>query len=210
MKLKIDNPFFRAMSVLADVILLSVLWLVCSLPVVTAGAATLALYAVACKIAAGQSYGVFRDFFRALRRDFRQATAVWLPMLAAGAALAFDLLLARRLGAPWGGLLLALCVAGGLVWIAAMGWGFALLARFAYARGRDAMKNGVVLAACHPLATLAIVAIALLPGALALFFPDVFFYLLPVLALCGPGGGALGLAFAVRPAFARMEEERGG
>lgn len=209
MKLNINNPFFRAMSLLADVAVLSVLWIVCSLPVVTAGAATLALYAVACKIAAGQEYRAVHDFFRALRRDFRQATAVWLPMLAAGAALVFDLFLAGRLPAPWGGLLTMLCVAGGLVWIAAAGWGFALLARFAYARGRDAMKNGLVLAVCHPLATLAIAVLALFPAALGLLLPDVFFYLLPVFVLCGPGGCALGLAFAVRPAFARMKEERG-
>lgn len=91
MKLNINNPFFRAMSLLADVVVLSVLWIVCSLPVVTAGAATLALF----------------------------------------------------------------------------------------------------------------------PAALGLLLPDVFFYLLPVFVLCGPGGCALGLALAVRLAFARMEEERG-
>ena len=40
-----NNPLFRAMG---DLVVFSVLWLLCCLPVVTAGASTLALYAVAC------------------------------------------------------------------------------------------------------------------------------------------------------------------
>jgi len=35
---------------------------------------------------------------------------------------------------------------GLLVWAAAFSWGFALLARFTYARGRDALANGLALA----------------------------------------------------------------
>ena len=39
-----NNPLFRAMARLGDLVVFSVLWLL----VVTAGASTLALYAVAC------------------------------------------------------------------------------------------------------------------------------------------------------------------
>ncbi len=208
-RLDIDNPFFRAMSVLADVIFLSVLWIVCCVPVVTAGAGTLALYAVAGKIAAGQSYRVLHDFLHAFRRDFRQATAVWLPMLLLALVLGFDVFLAGRLAPPWGGLLLMVTVAGWLLWVAALNWGMALLARFAYARGRDTVKNGLAMTVRHPLATLAVTALILCPAALLLFLPDVFLYLLPLFVLGWPGGCALVLARAARPTFAKMEEERG-
>ena len=43
-KLKIDNPFFRFMGKLGDLVILSVLWLLCCLPVVTIGASTTALF----------------------------------------------------------------------------------------------------------------------------------------------------------------------
>ena len=43
-----NNPLFRAMAQPGDLVVFSVLWLLCCLPVVTAGASTLALYAVAC------------------------------------------------------------------------------------------------------------------------------------------------------------------
>ena len=84
-KLNIDNWFFRTMALIGDWVMLSVLWVIGCLPVVTAGAATLSVFAVAHKMAAGQDYAVCRDFCKAFRRDFRQATVLWLPMLALAA-----------------------------------------------------------------------------------------------------------------------------
>ena len=84
-KLNIDNWFFRTMALIGDWVMLSVLWVIGCLPVVTAGAATLSVFAVAHKMAAGQDYAVCRDFCKAFRRDFRQATVLWLPARPAGA-----------------------------------------------------------------------------------------------------------------------------
>ena len=41
-ELENNNPLFRAMARLGDLVVFSVLWLLCCLPVVTAGASTLA------------------------------------------------------------------------------------------------------------------------------------------------------------------------
>lgn len=40
----IEGPLWRALNLIADVIILHFLWLVCSLPLVTIGASTTALY----------------------------------------------------------------------------------------------------------------------------------------------------------------------
>ena len=74
----LDNPFYRLMGTIGDLVVLNVLWLVCCLPVVTAGAATAGLFSVAHKMAAGEEYRAAAGFFKAFRRDWRQATAVWL------------------------------------------------------------------------------------------------------------------------------------
>ena len=42
-----ESPFFAAMGTLGDVVFLSVLWLIFSLPLVTVGASTTAAFAVA-------------------------------------------------------------------------------------------------------------------------------------------------------------------
>ena len=69
-------------------------------------------------------------------------------MLALLALLVLVVSVGAQFPVPWGGLL-TLCGAalvGLLVWAAAFSWGFALLARFTYARGRDALANGLALA----------------------------------------------------------------
>lgn len=67
-------------------------------------------------------------------------------MLALLALLVLDVSVGAQFPVPWGGLLCCAALVGLLVWAAAFSWGFALLARFTYARGRDALANGLALA----------------------------------------------------------------
>ena len=76
-----DNSFFNGVRKIVDLIWLSVLWAVCSLPIVTAGAATSALYyAVVKNIRRDRSYPT-REFFRGMKENFWKATGVWLVVL---------------------------------------------------------------------------------------------------------------------------------
>jgi len=85
-KANIDSPFYRTMGRIGDLVLANVLWLVCCLPILTAGASTLGLFTVVNKMAAKEDYTVRTDFFKAFKRDFKQSTALWLGVLLAGAA----------------------------------------------------------------------------------------------------------------------------
>lgn len=87
----LDNPVWRFMGKVFDMMVLTVLWFVTSLPVFTIGASTTALYYVSLKLAADREGYVAKDFFRAFRQNFKQATLVWLVMLALGVFLAGDL-----------------------------------------------------------------------------------------------------------------------
>ena len=46
-----DNPVWRFIGKLGDLILLNILWIVCSIPVFTIGASTTAVYYVTLKLA---------------------------------------------------------------------------------------------------------------------------------------------------------------
>ena len=59
---------------------LNLLWFVCSLPIITVGASTTALYAVTLKIARNEEGNITTQFFWAFVRDFRQATTLWLEI----------------------------------------------------------------------------------------------------------------------------------
>ena len=85
-----DSPISQILLKLAWSCYLNFLWLICSLPVFTIGAATTALYSVTLKIAAEKESGLTSQFFRSFRENFRQATFLWLILLAVGGFLAGD------------------------------------------------------------------------------------------------------------------------
>lgn len=84
------STFSQAALRAASSCYLNVLWLICSLPVVTVGAATTALYSVTLKLAEGDDGHLTQRFFRAFRENYRQATVLWLIVLAGGVFLALD------------------------------------------------------------------------------------------------------------------------
>lgn len=70
---------------------LNLLWTICSLPVFTIGAATTALYDVAMRIAEDREGDLTQQFFAAFKSNFRQATVLWLILLAVGLFLGGDI-----------------------------------------------------------------------------------------------------------------------
>ena len=85
-----DNPVWRFIGKLGDLILLNILWIICSIPVFTIGASTTAVYYVTLKLARDEDDSTIRSFFRSFKNNFKQATAIWLILLAAGLVLSVD------------------------------------------------------------------------------------------------------------------------
>lgn len=81
---RIDGPFFRFMGAVADCFLLSVLWLLFSLPVFTVGASTSALYYSVIKVIREQDGSVFRTFWEAFRQNFKQGALAILIFVIGG------------------------------------------------------------------------------------------------------------------------------
>ena len=79
-----DKPLFAVLTKLTYSAYLNILWLVCSLPIVTIGASTTALFYVTLKMAEDRDDGLTRMFFKAFRENFKPATKLWLILLARG------------------------------------------------------------------------------------------------------------------------------
>lgn len=72
----IDGPFYKWGTEVADVMILSLLWLVCSLPIFTIGASTTALFYVFGKKVRKEDPYVVKHFFLSFRENFKQATVI--------------------------------------------------------------------------------------------------------------------------------------
>lgn len=89
-----NNPVMRTLSMIADVVVLNLLTLVCSLPILTAGAALAALNDACIRLVRSEDGELARDYFRAFRANFKNATLLWLLFLAAVGLIYFDYLAA--------------------------------------------------------------------------------------------------------------------
>ena len=86
--LNYESKIMSFLTACTDYILLGLLWVLFSLPVLTFGAATTAMLYTANKSLYQGEGNVFPTFWQAFRREFRQATVLWLSaiplLLAAG------------------------------------------------------------------------------------------------------------------------------
>ncbi len=206
-RFRTDNPFFRFMGNLGDLALLNLLWLVCSLPVLTLGASTTALFYVARKIASGEDYALGRDFFRSFRANWRQATCLGLSFLAAGAVCMTDLWIGLHTGSGLGGAYRGVGLALGLVLLAVAGFSFPMLARYDYRLGR-LLLDAARLAVTKPLITLAHLVLTLWLPVLLWLDPNGFLFCFPLWLLCGGAVSALAVSALLLPVQRTLEAKR--
>lgn len=84
---KPDGIIYRLITKFSQLVLLSLMWLITSIPIVTAGAATAALYSVMFKILKEEDGHIVRQFFSYFKSNFRQATIAWAILLPLGAVI---------------------------------------------------------------------------------------------------------------------------
>ena len=76
-----DGSVMRALTRLADLAILNVLWMLCCIPIITAGAATTAMFYLTLKMIKDEETYIFRSYVKAFKNNFKQSTIVWLILL---------------------------------------------------------------------------------------------------------------------------------
>lgn len=95
-----QNRFWSFVEKITNLCLLSILWLLFSLPIVTAGAATAALFQYTLKLTRDEEGYVWQTFWKGFKENFFQATALWILVAAAGIFLIADLYCCQFLPFP--------------------------------------------------------------------------------------------------------------
>ena len=94
----LDGAFNKYGGLVADTIILSLMWFLFSIPLVTIGASTSALfYVTTMRIAEREGY-VTSDFWFAFKANFKRGTIVWAMIVALIALIIFNLLIMEVVG----------------------------------------------------------------------------------------------------------------
>lgn len=198
-----ESPFFRFTGRVLDIVVLSVLWLVCSLPIVTIGPASAALYYSCAKCLRHQEPGPYRNFLSAFRQNLKTgigATVVCLLLaVLLDAGYLFLVMAAGAGGSVWGVVRIMYLVLL-VIPVSMVSCAFPLLSRFTYTVG-SLLSNSLRLTFRHLPRTVAAGALMVTAVILTVLF---WYYGVMLLtpALC-----ALLSTFLLEPVFRKYTPE---
>lgn len=86
-----DSWLGRFFNLVFDLVIMHVIWIICSLPIFTIGASTTALYYAFMKRTRRDEGYIWKNFFHSFKENFKQATMIWFLLLAIGALLFTDI-----------------------------------------------------------------------------------------------------------------------
>lgn len=205
MKLSPDSKFMLLCGKFVSLFKINFLWVVCSLPVVTLGAATCAMLSALTAMQNEESCGA-RDFFRAFRRYFSKATILWLLIVFLGGMLALDYWIVAYLTFPGRMAVIGVICFCMLALVLVSGLIFPLVVRDC-GTIRDTVVNAVLLSIAHLPKMLLITGMNLLPLLLLVVLPQVFVFLSFLWPVCGFSLISLYDLGVVNRIFASLEPE---
>ena len=168
----LDNPVMRFLSRVADIMILNLLFLLCSLPVVTIGASLSALYYCLFKIKEEEEGYLVKRFFHSFKDNLKQATAMWLILLIFFALLFLEFLMYRNAEGTAGSVVRSIVLIGLIFWYLITTYVFALQAKFYNTIG-NTFRNAVLLMFANGPRSIAIVGLTAAVIAFTLMQKDV-------------------------------------
>ena len=176
----LDNPVWNFMGKVADLVILNLLALICSIPIVTIGASWTAMYYVTIRIVRKEEGYVIRDFFRSFKENFKQATIIWLLVILVVAVFVGDIAIYSMMpeqipqAVMIGVVALAFLVLGTVVYV------FPILSRF-HNTTKNTIKNAFLLSIVNIPFTVILIIMLIVPFVLAVFVIEIA----PIILLMG-------------------------
>ena len=187
-----DSKFSQLLLKLSCSCYLNILWFICSLPIVTIGASTTALYYACLKVIRDEESHAWKLFFHSFKENFKQATQLWLILLGAGLFLGADGYILYHLRKSSTGvmpviwtLILALVIAASIMYVIVLLYIFPLLASV-HNTNAAMIKNAFLIGTHYLFATILIFAVhfAIFFAVVAVFTPLIIFGMGLVAMIC--------------------------
>ena len=196
------SPFQRFLNKMADLLILNIITMLMCLPIITAGAALTAMHYVLLKMVRGEEGYILKSFFRSFKREFRQATVLWILYVALAALMASNLVLVLQGSGRYPIWLPSSIVVVAVLELMFMIYTFAMLSRFDDTIYHT-LLNAVTLTFAELPRSLEMAVITLVP---LIAFLRVSI-LLPVLVLFGLSVPGYACAMIYDPVFRKIEKQ---
>ncbi len=96
-----DGSLNRFLTKAMYIISVNLLFILCSLPVITAGASCTAMYTVLFRFAKNDEPNILKTFFKAFRDNLKKATGIWTAMLVIMGTLMFNYYALYQMQGGW-------------------------------------------------------------------------------------------------------------
>ena len=196
------SPFQGFLNKMTDLLILNLVTLLLCLPVITAGAALTAMHYVLLKMVRGEEGYIVKSFFRAFKREFRQATVMWVMFMALAALMASTLVMVLQGGGSYPLWLPSSILVVAVLELICMIYAFAMQSRFDNSVIHTII-NAVTLTFAELPSSLEMAVITLVPM-IAFIFAGV---LLPLLILFGLSVPGYACAMIYDPIFRKVEKQ---
>ncbi|MFB3168582.1 YesL family protein [Neobacillus sp. 179-C4.2 HS] len=143
-----DGRFLRLASKVSNLFLLNILWIIFSIPIITMGAATSAVYYVTLKMVKNEEGYIIKDFWYAFRQNLKQGIIIELVLLVGGVILLGDIWYFLHLGNIFGYIFAGTFSIGLTVYVLTLIFTFPLLAKYNNTVS-GTLKNAVLLSLKH-------------------------------------------------------------
>ena len=167
-----DGGIMRSLCKFSDCIFLSLMFVVCCIPVVTIGTAATAMYYTAHKVLRQDRGYIFRDYIESFQANFKQTTPIWLLTLILGGILGIDWYVMGLFGFKGIGtnILGPIFITGTLLLNTWISYLFPYMARFENTT-RQSMKNAALMALRHLPTTILMMIVEAVVLAILWFMP---------------------------------------
>lgn len=184
--LRFDNPFCSVVNRIFDIVFLSILWTVCSLPIITMGASTSALYYCMLKIRRECDYGIVKMFFHSFRQNFKQGCVLSLICILSGLLLYVDFTVCKSREGVVGAILVELLLILIVLWGMIFSYAFPLLAQFNNKIG-SILTNSFFMSFLNLKRTIPVLLLNSVPFIIFFWFPYSFIVGIPFFQAFGVG-----------------------
>lgn len=96
-----DGYLNRILTKLMYIAALNLLFIICSIPVITVGASCTAMYTVLFRFVRNDEPDILKTFFKAFRENLKKASCIWAAMLAAAGTLAVNYYALYHMDGGW-------------------------------------------------------------------------------------------------------------